>query len=281
MKKIIAFLLAIFVFIQISQTSASAETAYKTKYVNYVMEYMTNIDGYTQLTKKNFDIGKRKNGDIWVEYRDENGHYPAYFTFKKKDSFKRLYKLDLMEGNNVVVRYYSIKGKKGSKALKSSTAKKELKNIKKLAKKKKTVATKSLIIGTSSKNIQKKLGKPKKVYAPVMNVLYVYPKATISILSDYSNAKSTWVPRKNSKITSVDISKAKNKAFAYKDIKSVFGTNNSYTSFSHVYGYQTLSYHFKNYSITFYSTIYDQNNFASSLGLGENVLFNRYSVSAF
>lgn len=281
MKKTLFFVSFLFISIQFNADSASAKSADETKAIKYVMEYMTNEEGYRELDKKkNFYYYKNKNGDISVEYRDKNGRYPSFFSFKNKYKFNRLYKLDLMQGKTVVVRYYSIKGKKGSKALKSTTALKELKTIKKLGNKKKTVATKSLTVGTSYKNIQKKLGKPKKKYVPMKNVVYVYPKSKIAISSDFNYKKSTWVPFKNSKVTGITIQKAKNKAFTYKDIKKVFGEKHFYASYSHVYGYQTLHYSFKNYSIIFYSKIYENNNAKILLGLSDTVLFDHYEISA-
>ena len=279
MKKIIGYIVIVMLALQVLSVKASAKDNTETKAINYVYEYIRMTSGYTVEKKDySYEYEKQKNGNMLIEVRDKNDRTPAFYMFKKKYKLNRLYKLNLDTAKYEFVQYYSIKGKKGSKALASKKARTELKKAKKLAPSGKTAVTKSVKIGTPYKDIQKILGTPKKVHAPIKNVVYEYPKASISILSDFSSEKSDWVPAKNSKVVSIDVKTAKNKTFAFKDIQAVFGKNYYYTSYGHSYGYQTLSYTFKNYTIVFYSTIYDTNNARLELGLGSNVLFDHYVV---
>lgn len=175
----------------------------------------------------------------------------------------------------------ALSGKKGAKALSSAKTKTAVKKLKKLALKGQTPITKSVKLGMSYKKIEKILGKASKVHAPVKNVTYQYPAANILIDSEYDDYKNTWVPNKNSKVTEIEVKLPKNKAYAYKDIKAVLGTNHTYAPYGHRYGYQILYYTYKGTTILFYSTIYENRADSFELKLSNEMLFDRYVITKF
>lgn len=175
----------------------------------------------------------------------------------------------------------ALSGKKGAKALPSTKTKAAVKKVKKLALKGQTPATKSVKLGMSYKKIEKILGKASKIHAPIKNVAYQYPTANILIDSQYDEYKDTWVPSKNSKVNEIEVKLPKNKAYAYKDIKAVLGTNHTYAPYGHRYGYQILYYTYKNITILFYSTIYEDRDDSFELKLSNDMLFDRYVITKF
>lgn len=276
---LLTFLFATGVFFIAPDQQANAASSKSTAIQKAKKEFLASHPYYKN---KNYltIYSKSKNGDEQVEFRTDSkpfSHFISTYLFKNKYGQNRLYKMNMIEADFELVKIYSLSAGKNSKALSNQKASALLSKIKTLGKQGKTMKTKNLKVGTSTKNVKKQLGKPKKVTIPYTNVVYNYTNSKVYLDSVLGSKK--WIVDTTGYTRMIQITQPKNQFLTYGQIKKKFGK--SKLAYDRSLGLHYIRYNFGSYSINFASSRYgafkDQSS-VKAIELNDQLKFNSYFV---
>lgn len=223
---------------------------------------------------------KTKSGIEYVDFYADNPdfyHRLDSYKFIKKYGQNRLYKYEPINGTYYLAKVYSLSAGKNSKALSNQKASALLNKIKTLGKQGKTMKTKNLKVGTSTKNVKKLLGKPKKVTIPYTNVIYNYTNSKVYL--DSVHGSKNWIVDTTGYTRMIQITQPSNQFLTYGQIKKKFGK--SKLAYDRSLGLHYIRYNFGSYSINFASSRYGAFKDQSSVNvieLNDQLKFNSYFV---
>lgn len=252
----------------------------KTTAIQKAKKELRATEPYTRQIKIYARYNKTKKGTEHVhlyESNSHNHHRVASYKFIKKYGQNRLYKYDDLEAKYYLVKVYSLSAGKNSKALSNQKASALLNKIKALGKQGKTMKTKNLKVGTSTKNVKKLLGKPKKVTIPYTNVVYNYSNSKVYL--DSVIGSRDWIVDTSGYTRMIQIAQPSNQFLTYGQIKKKFGK--SKLIYDRTLGLHFIRYNFSSYSINFASSRYGVFSDQSSVNvieLNDQLKFNSYIV---